>query len=269
MSIIGAILLVLIVLLVLALTGVIGGHKDDDSDTSQAASNSSAASSSASDGSGGSSESASAQASATGQGPSGTKPEQKNIPANDATPVVEYSGSGDQTVKTDKLADDKIYYVDYWYEGDSNFAVWGVDGKGERGGLYANDIKTSVGSSWLDQMGLYGNPKALTVEAKGKWELKVYDSNAVQSKGDKTLGSTGTVAFAYQGPKKTGTFTNQGDESVKVEAFDLKGDSVFQENVEDGKKVTLDFPDAVKDDQTVLVQVSTTHADTGWKIEYH
>lgn len=269
LSIIGAVLLILIVLLVLALTGVIGGHKDD-SETSQAASNSSAASSSSdSDASGGSSESASAQASASGQGPSGTKPEQKNIPANDATPVVEFSGSGDQTVKTDKLADDKIYYVDYWYEGESNFAIWGVDDKGERGGLYANDIDSSVGSSWLDQMGIYGNPKALTVEGDGKWEMKVYDSNAVQSKGDKTLGSTGTVAFAYQGPKKTGSFTNLGDESVQVEAYNLKGDSVFHENVEEGKKATLDFPDAVKDDQTVLVQVSTTHADTAWKIEYH
>lgn len=269
LSIIGAILVVLVVLLVLALTGVIGGHRNDSEATSQVSSNSEAADSSGkATSSGDGSASHSAQASATGAGPSGTKPQQKNIPANDSKPIVEYSGSGEQSVKTDKLEDGKVYYLEYWYQGDSNFSIWGLDDKNEHAGLYANDIDSSVGSNWLDLDGLFGNPKGFDVETEGQWEIKVYDANAVQSKGDRDLKTNGSVAFAYQGPKKTGELTNLSKENIRITAYDLKGDLVFQEHLDQGKKATLDFPASSKDDQTVLVQVKTAYNDSDWKITY-
>ncbi|WP_129358545.1 hypothetical protein [Rothia uropygioeca] len=263
LSIIGAILLILVIGLVLALTGVFG-NTQDSGDSKAATSSSASESGNASD-----SANSSPEASASGDGPSGMRPEQANIPANDADPVVEFTGEGSQKVKTDKLEDGQVYYVEYWYQGDSNFALWGLDDKGEDAGLYANDIDETSGSSWIDMDGLYGNPKGFNVDATdGKWEIKVYDGNAIKSEGDKTMQSNGTVAFVYQGPKKSATFENLGDDSFEVEAYDLKGDSVFHENVTKGNKANVNFPDATKDEANVLVQVKVTDTKAQWKMSF-
>lgn len=266
LSIIGTVLLILVIVLVLVLTGVIGGSKDsgETSASSQAAENSSSSSSGVSDGSSGK-----PSASATGSAPSGKRPEQANLPANDAKPVAEFSGSGDQKVSTDKLDDSTAYYVQYWYQGDSNFGLWGLDEDGEDAGLYANDIDETSGTSWLDLDGLYGNPKGFHVEGDdGKWEVKVYDAVANVSKGDKNLQSNGTVALAYEGPQKTATIKNKSHDSVEVKAFDLSGEPVLQESVDKGTEATLDLPDAAKDGSNVLVQVTTTYADSKWDLDF-
>ncbi|WP_443095332.1 hypothetical protein [Rothia koreensis] len=258
LSIIGAILLVLIVALVLVLAGIIG--KSGDPEESQTASSYATESSTAS---------GSPQASGTGSAPSGSRPDQANIPGNDAEPVETLSGEGDQRVKTDKLKDGHVYYAEYWFEGESNFAIWGMDDKGEDSGLYANDIDTSAGSSWINLDGLYGNPKGFHMDAtEGSWEVKLYDKNAIQSEGDKPLESNGTVAYVYQGPKKDATFENLGHESFEIEAYDLKGNRTFHENVSEGQKKDVSFPDATKDDDNILVQVRTTHVEEKWKMSY-
>ncbi|WP_129656767.1 hypothetical protein [Rothia halotolerans] len=272
LSIIGAVLLILIVVLVIVLVGFFRSAgdpvADDDREVGPSVSASASSSSSPSESSSSPSESSQAPASGDpGARPSGTRPDQ-GIEATTADPVYSFNGRGEQRVEAD-LDPNTLYYVEYWYQGDSNFIVWGLDA-GEEGDLLANEIGTTAGSHWVDPDDFYSTEGfSIDADDEGVWELKVYDTQALGISEDQDEAVlSGSVAFGYTGDGTTATFAyRSGKEGLTVTGYSMDGETLFTESIEAGSDTEVKLP-ASSEDDPVLVQVESTYGETEWSLAF-
>jgi hypothetical protein len=275
LSIIGAVLLILIVVLVIVLVGFFrsAGNPvaDDDREVgpsvSASASASASPSSSASESSSSPSGSSQASSGDPDARPSGTRPDQ-GIEATTADPVYSFNGRGEQRVEAD-LDPNTLYYVEYWYQGDSNFIVWGIDDGDEESGLLANEIGTTAGSHWVDPDDFYST-EGFSVDAdeEGVWELKVYDTQALGISDDQAEAQlSGSVAFGYTGAEATAKFTNRSEDSLTVYGYSKDGETLFTESIDAGSDAEVKLP-ASSEDDPVLVQVESIYGSSEWTLAF-
>ncbi|MCP3425687.1 hypothetical protein NBM05_06585 [Rothia sp. AR01] len=261
-------LLILVIVLVVVLVGFFRNAGSQVADDDREVGPSAAASSSPPESSEASPSASSGSASSDPDArPTGTRPEQ-GIEPTTVDPVYSFNGRGDQQVQAD-LDPSTVYYVEYWYEGESNFIVWGLDDEGEEGGLMANEIGTTAGSHWVDADDLYSTEGfSVDTDDEGVWELKVYDSQALgisDTEGEAQL--NGTVAFGYTGAAKEATFANESDDALTLTAYGLDGTTLFSESVPGSGTVKVDLP-ASSEDNPALVQVESIYGESKWTVTF-
>lgn len=119
-------------------------------------------------------------------------------------PPIEVSGSGSATAPIGLpqrpaeapgpvLPRSERVVISITHDGTSNFAVWSLDGDGQRGELLVNVIGTYTGTSTLP-----AESTALAIEADGGWTATVSPMTSVPSFTEATDG-TGDAVVRYDG----------------------------------------------------------------------
>lgn len=256
----GLVLILIIVVVVMMTTGVFGGKKPDPAPADSSSSSSPAPTSESTGSSTFGSSSDPSQDSHAQDAPTA-----QGIPAHQTKPFKTLSGSGDKTVDAG-LSPGTVYYVEYTYSGNSNFALWGKNKDGERSGLLANEINATSGSHWVNADDLYRDVTGFSVQAgtDEKWELKVFTGESLAFEPGESYDLSGSQAVSYaSGEAKKATLRNTSETTMTVEVRDVQGKSLSHAMVAAGQSATVDLP-ASSDDKPTLIQVETQNVKDTW-----
>jgi hypothetical protein len=174
-------------------------------------------------------------------------------PAEPALPANRtYEGRGAKVVRVN-LSEDYLHIASITHKGSSNFVVQSIGEDGDDLDLLVNEIGSYSGVRLLDAE---GTPKALKVEADGRWTMTVkvalkapvWDGNAT-GRGDAVL-----RVESAQLDFTTVALTHRGSSNFVVEAYGDSSDLLVNE-------IGRYSGETILPDGTVLVAIS---ADGAW-----
>ena len=136
-----------------------------------------------------------------------------------AEPMLEpesFEGNGDKIIQ---LSSGMPFVADINFQGDSNFAVWLLDGALNDADLLVNNIGNYTGTVLNPEDSMGG----LKIEGQGSWSVDIRDVSSVEFFNSSISGQGDDVVFFDGSPNSIAKITNQGDSNFAVWLYSEDG----------------------------------------------
>lgn len=131
--------------------------------------------------------------------------------------TTRYSGVGDSVIPIVKPGGaDRPAIAAFSHQGESNFAVWGLDASLERTDLLVNEIGDYTGRVLLDADDWNEPTRSLEITADGPWRVAITAASAAKPFSGRTVSGTGDDVVVWNGGVSTALLTHDGASNFAV-----------------------------------------------------